>query len=274
MLKSLFAGVATGSVGVTPVQVAEAADRARDLAAQELMAGAAVWMTFAAILQVIVSVVALYLLYTTFRETRRAGNSADRMAEEAAKATAVAASQVDIMRRQVAIERRPWLAPVSVEAVPVVDDNFAFGFRFVFKNVGNGVAKDVQICAEIDVDDRVHREVRFQKYLTRRSLMHERGRMVFPGEEVELTSHMQFSLRQVKQVSHFHKRHGVVTGLAPHLLIVALYRDAFDADIPAYHTGAMYLVRRRGKPILEGQSYPVDELNLVRWELPGKLAAT
>jgi hypothetical protein len=62
----------------------------RDLKAQEDMAYWAQSMFWAAFAQAVLSLVGIVLIYVTFKEARRAANSGDSMAEEAAKATLAA----------------------------------------------------------------------------------------------------------------------------------------------------------------------------------------
>lgn len=81
----------------------------RDLHAQEDMAIWAKRMFWATVAAVVLSGVGIVLIYTTFRETRRTANAGDKMAEEAAKATAAALRSAAVAEKALVGVERPFV---------------------------------------------------------------------------------------------------------------------------------------------------------------------
>lgn len=97
----------------------DAAEREqRDLNAQEEMAIWAKRMFWAAVATVVVSGIGVVLIFITFQQTRRAADSADRMAEEAAKATQAALRSATVAEKALVGVERPFLVIEPGRAAP------------------------------------------------------------------------------------------------------------------------------------------------------------
>lgn len=86
----------------------------RDLVAQEDMALWAKYMLWSSVAQAAISIFGIWLLYKTFRETRRAANASDGMARDSRLAAQAAIESVKIAQST----NRPWIQLDAVVAGP------------------------------------------------------------------------------------------------------------------------------------------------------------
>ncbi len=121
--------------------------KVRDLHAQEEMALWAKYMSWATTATVFLTFIALVAIIRTLHHTRRAGDAAFDMVEEAKSTTKAAQDTINVMRD----EQRPWVVIVPNEIVEITQDGDSCSTKFSIccRNVGKTPAIDVVFRHEV-----------------------------------------------------------------------------------------------------------------------------
>ncbi|MEM6901181.1 MAG: hypothetical protein AAF583_15605 [Pseudomonadota bacterium] len=113
----------------------------RDLHAQESMARSATSMVYVAIVSTVLTGLALFFIWLTYLQTKRAADYTAGMLHEARLTTEAARKQIEVTQRIAEIQTRAFL---TIESAEMAYERGRRYVRLILKNIGNSPARHVE----------------------------------------------------------------------------------------------------------------------------------